>query len=373
MKFLFLTEYFPVTNNGKIPGGSESRTYYLAKQLAKNGHTVTVLTANLPNTSPFEIWDKVTVIRVGPRYDYVQSGSNLARLGFALSVIPKGLALDYDVVDANNTAVYVSAWLSARLKFKKLVYWIPDLLGLDGWIKALGLINGFINFVNESWALFIGASKYIALSEITKKKLVENGVNVKKITVIYPGISKIEKNKKTGSIKQVVSINRLVKYKETEVVLRALAELKKRNINLAYKIVGDGPEKQNLVSLVKEANLKNVTFLGYLPNEKALEIIGQSQIFCLPSSVEGFGIVTLEAAGMGVPFINSDIPVHKEILRASDGGLVFKVHDHMDLADKIESLVKNSKKYRELSTNALAFARKHSLEQATIDYENCLY
>jgi len=372
MKILFLTEFFPVVNNGKIPGGSESRTYYLAKQLVKNGHLVTVLTANLLNTKKEEIWDGVRVIRIGPKYSYVQSGSNFSRLGFALSLIPEGLRLDYDVVDANNSACYVAGWLVARLKLKKLVYWVPDILGLTGWIKALGLINGSINYINESWSLFIGASKYIALSEVTKKKLINWGIDKKKIKVIYPGLAKISEAKNAKIIKQIVSVNRLVKYKETDVVIKALIELRTRKINLKYRIIGDGSERKYLEKLVKDNNLKNIKFLGYLPNEKALKIIEESQLFCLASAVEGFGIVTMEAAGMGTPFVNSDIDVHEEIKRNSNAGLLFKLHDHIDLADKIENLIKDSKKYRQLCINANAFAKKHGLEQATKDYENLL-
>ena len=365
MKVLLLSEFFPFSDGGKITGGCEARTYYLAKELVKAGHAVTVLAANLPGTKKEDSWGKMRVVRAGPRYDYIQSGSNLSRFLFALSLIIKGCKIDFEVIDANNTAVYVASFLIARLKRKKLVFWVPDILGFRGWIKALGFVNGAMNYINEWLSFSLPADHYIALSDMTKKKLEDENVEPSKISVIYPGIEVIDRKPETGFPKGLISVHRLVGYKQTDTVIRAIALLKKRGVSLTYKIVGEGPQKKSLVDLAEKMGLKNqIKFLGNIPHAEVLKLMSRSHIFCLPSSIEGFGIVTLEAAGCGLPFVNSNIPVHQELADKSRAGLIFNTGDFVDLADKIHRLIKEPLVYHKLCVNAMEFARLHTLKAA---------
>lgn len=96
--------------------------------------------------------------------------------------------------------------------------------------------------------------------------------------------------------------------------------------DLKAKIVGTGPEEQKLMGLVKEKNLyNNITFCGFVEkHEDVLKIINSSHIFCLPSKVEGFGIVIVESLGCEVPFVASNIAPIVET-SGKKGGYFFKL------------------------------------------------
>src|SRR3989344_513590 len=99
MKILFLTEFFPTELGGKISGGTEARTYYIALELLKRGHQVTVVTSKLPNSKDGESWNGLKVILVGIERNYTTGGALIPRLIYLFATIKKGSEKNYDIVD----------------------------------------------------------------------------------------------------------------------------------------------------------------------------------------------------------------------------------------------------------------------------------
>ena len=187
MKILFLTEFFPDKPGGKITGGSESRTYYLARELS-NKHEVSIVTALLPQTLKEEKWRNLKILRVGNRRRYLRKMGLLERGIFGLSAVWRIFRLRPDVIDANNGVVYIFGFLAKLITGAKLVYWVPDIVGLKEWQREQGFPGGLIARILELTAVWFPADKIIALSNTTKDKLILEGVNSKIIKVIYPGV-----------------------------------------------------------------------------------------------------------------------------------------------------------------------------------------
>ncbi|MEK7565620.1 MAG: hypothetical protein AAB506_01070 [Patescibacteria group bacterium] len=183
MKILFLTEFFPTTNGGLISGGSESRTYYLAKQLSLK-YNISVITCYLEGTLREESWGRLKIYRVGPKRNYVRKMSLWERGLFGLSAMCKTFQLRPNIIDANNGVVYIFGFLGKLITSAKLVYWVPDVVGLKEWQKEQGLLGGIIAWALESVIYWFPADQTIALSETTKKKM----ACTKNINVIYPGV-----------------------------------------------------------------------------------------------------------------------------------------------------------------------------------------
>ena len=69
----------------------------------------------------------------------------------------------------------------------------------------------------------------------------------------------------------------------------------------------------------------------------------RSHVFVLPSIVEGFGMVVLEAMACKVPYVASSIPPIKEITQNGKGGFLFKPQDVNDCAEKIDTALSSKK------------------------------
>ncbi len=105
-------------------------------------------------------------------------------------------------------------------------------------------------------------------------------------------------------------IARICKEKNQEFLLKIFSEVLKKNKNAKLLFIGDGQDKENLISLAKQLGIfNNVIFLGeQFETEKYYNAM---DVFCLPSLYEGLGLVLIEAQSCGVPCVTS-INVPKE-------------------------------------------------------------
>lgn len=101
----------------------------------------------------------------------------------------------------------------------------------------------------------------------------------------------------------IVYAGRLVEKKAPDVLLDAVALLRKAGIEEPLTFVGGGELLESLKA--RAAGLRHVTFTGPLPWEQTKQAMAKARIFCLPSRAEGLGQVLLEAQTMGVPVVTA--------------------------------------------------------------------
>jgi glycosyltransferase involved in cell wall biosynthesis len=104
----------------------------------------------------------------------------------------------------------------------------------------------------------------------------------------------------------VLSMGRLIPVKGYHLTLRAFAELVKTEAAARLTIVGAGIEKRRLQALVESLGLEGkVCFVPWLPRADALAIMNSADAFLFPS-LEGAGMVVLEAMAQGLPVVCLD-------------------------------------------------------------------
>lgn len=101
-----------------------------------------------------------------------------------------------------------------------------------------------------------------------------------------------------------VSVGNLIERKGFDVLVKAFASVKKEKDNVKLIIIGEGPEKRNLIKLVKEKEIeKFVEFTGRLTRQEIKKKFENSDCFILTSRGETFGVVYIEGMAAGLPVI----------------------------------------------------------------------
>jgi glycosyltransferase involved in cell wall biosynthesis len=133
-------------------------------------------------------------------------------------------------------------------------------------------------------------------------------------------------------------------------------------------ILGEGPERSRLESLIEELQLnRSVTLPGTVPCP--FPTVSAARIFCLPSRFEAFGLVLLEALAIGVPIIATDAPGGGPRLLLDDGrcGLLIPPNSSAALANAvvraIEEPVETQKRMRHGLRHAEMFSPSRAAQQ----------
>ena len=193
---------------------------------------------------------------------------------------------------------------------------------------------------------------------------IENQLNELDITnteVIHNGINfynkSIEKNNKNFNIVTVAS---LTSNKNVDKILDAFSIVFKKYRDAFFTIIGDGPLKDDLMKRVLSDEIfPNVKFEGQISNEKAHKLLSNSNIFILPSSPEGFGIVYVEAMYNGCITIGTKNEGIDGFIKNGENGFLVNI-DSIEIANVILEIFSNIEKYDKLRYNGYMSARKMS-------------
>lgn len=158
-------------------------------------------------------------------------------------------------------------------------------------------------------------------------------------------------------INRFVYLGSLLKLKNVDITIKALHNCFNGK-DFVFDIIGNGSEMDTLQNLVKElGEERNVIFHGRLSRNKALEIVGGSQIFIMVSCPEAFGLVYVEAMAKGC------IPI-ATIGQGADGFIIDGKNGYLCKANDIEELCTVIEKIRHQDSHQLASLSLRAYETA---------
>lgn len=333
--------------------------------------------------------------------------------GVHLDNLPKGIKINYiynDKLYENNkfyniyyfiTKVHfkINRILGLKRIFNKNIYenydaYIPFLEGaciqivadskVDGrkiaWIHT-DLLKHNIMDSKEEHRVLKAMDKLVCVSEASREALIKKFPDLKeKIKVINNpiDIKSIEKKSKeevedlfNNSYKTFIAIGRLEKVKGHDLLIKAHKKLIDKGLNHNILILGTGEELESLNSLIKENSLENsVKLLGFKNNP--YKYLNKADYYIMPSRYEGYPLSLCEAIALEKPIISTNFESANEILKNGKLGLIARLEDIDDIADKMEILLKDDNKVKELKLNCNKFKKALGFEEKIIEIENTI-
>lgn len=388
---------------GNIPGEGwrDYRSTLIAKALAEAGHETVWWVSNFEHRSKTFRTPSWADIQVNPKFriKIVPSTSYTAHISlkriryeisFARNLYERALK-EYppDIIILTEPALFVSPLIIKLVKRwkTKLVIDILDLwpelfhIALPSKFSKLGRFVFFPLYMRRA-ALFKRADAIVA---VTKDYLdVAQRVVIKAISeVIYLGVdvNDIQTGMHAGD-KLPEALSGILKA-PTEVwaiyagtlgsnydihtILEAADLLLTNNSNLKIIIAGDGPLKNDVISIIKSRKLKNIVYVGTLDAREVTNLYGYCDIALstyIAGSTVSMPLKAYDYMAAGLPIVNSLDREFGSIIRDNNIGIQYEPQNAFSLASSIQRLVDSSAMREEMRKNAtqLAFSFNEAVQ-----------
>jgi glycosyltransferase involved in cell wall biosynthesis len=302
----------------------------------------------------------------------VRSDANLRLLhqGFFKGVLPAALKLFHFIADLLFTKadVYhaispIGGTIAAFLGKSPLVVTIHDLIPFH--------VSGYdYSWKYRYWRYCIKISvkrsdSVVVPYNVTKEELVSLfNIPDSKIHVVNYGVDHTVYYPRPAvkrAARQILSIGEVSRSKGTDALLRAFSLVKKSVGDAELLIGGKRSRDQPIIeNLARELGLKDLTFLGYVPEEDLPRHYCSATVMIFPSRC-GFGLSTLEAMACGTPVIVGAVLDAPEFV--ADAGVLVNPDDINDLAQSIVKVLTEPEVRDQLSAKAIERAKSFSWEK----------
>jgi len=331
MKVLLLTNEYPPEKTA----GTAMATSFLAEELASRGVRVTVV-VNTRTTAPVrETCCGVEVVRLRP---LPVPATRMAQRAAMLLHIAQ--LLRPDVVQGQSLSCgALAAFVGRVLGIPSVTY----VQGLDLYESSPWARRTYIR-----WALRYSGAVAAVTEDLAARarSLVPRPVSVIPHGLrLRPthGLSQEAARRSLDLLPDepvVLYAGRLLRIKGVHHLLGAFLRVLARFPLARLLIVGDGEEGQDLQTSARRLGLgPRVAFLGSLPHEDVIRCMRAADVFVLPSLVESFGIVLLEAMSCGLPVVASRVMGIPYLVEDGLNGFLVPPTDEEALADRITALL----------------------------------
>jgi glycosyltransferase involved in cell wall biosynthesis len=167
---------------------------------------------------------------------------------------------------------------------------------------------------------------------------------------------------------QIICASAMGPHKNVEAVVRAFGLLRSRgHADASLILAGGWPDyryENRIRELVRTLDLESyVRFTGFVSRETLDRFLAESQVFCLMSRCESFGIPAIEAQLFGTPVISSNVCAVPEV--CGEGGLYYDPNDSEGVANGLVRLLDDASLWQRMSVAARQNAAKYTWEQCS--------
>lgn len=337
-----------------------------ARWLAAQGHSVLYLAASFPSAPREETYEGVPVVRLGPLHllwlttfvyylRFCRRGFDLVVAeGFGGSRIPRLCPLYV-------RQPIITEWYQVHDQLFRTQY--------PGW--AVPLLNGL-----ERLTAFIHRKTFVqALTEEWREAFPRLGFHPERIFLCPVSVPDewLESTPPVAREQRVVWLGKLRRYKCPDHVLQAWPQVVGRHpearLTIALRRDDRGYEAE-LRRLARTLGIEDtVEFLVNITDQEKRALLLRSSVMVVPSSVEGFGIVVIEANACGMPVVASS-GVPEGAVGEGRNGLRYEFGDIEALANRLSALLSDPPLWSRLSAQSIEFARRFAWHRTAAEFES---
>ncbi|MEW6095644.1 MAG: glycosyltransferase family 4 protein [bacterium] len=326
-------------------GGVQAVVDNLTKGLTKRGHNVFIITSKSPwSLKSYEVINGIKVYRVFLGFF---GGSLKAALSFpflsfySLIKIIKIIRVNQtDIVNlhfVDGSGFYVL--LLKRILKIKIVVTVHgndvQIFPKRSRIRKLLLRNVLkeADFVTGCSNSLLKDAKELVPEIEWKTIAIHNGINLNefKSREIY-----------NNPTPYIFAMARFEYKKGFDILIKAFKFVVEKFHNIELIIAGDGPEKPTIQRMIKEFNLeKSVKLIGKANRDEVVKLFNGCEFFVLPSRIEPFGIVNLEAMAAGKAIVATKVDGVPEIITNGYNGMLVEPNSPEEIAKGIIYLIEN--------------------------------
>jgi L-malate glycosyltransferase len=314
---------------------------------------------------------EVHMIPVSKKVDQIRKDANtgglFSKFKLSLLIIPHFLEMIKLIRQLQPAVLYTSQFRS-----QLLIGWLGKLLGK----KVIWHIHGeerLDNFMGK--VALRTADEIIVVSQtLTEKYQSSFPSHRQKFTYVGNGMDILEKKQidSTNPTMQLIMVGAIIEGKRQDLAIEATKELVSTGHSIHLHIVGEKPHwhsdeyKGKLHSLVETLELQSyVTFHGWVENPR--QLLTQSDVFLLPSDTEGLPLSIIEAMGVGLPVIATNVGGIPELIVNEKTGKLISKNAVNELVEAIAEFIENPDLCSEMGRAALKRYERHYTKQAFLE------
>ena len=383
MKVLLLSHIFPPA----IDGGSKV-IYKLGQYFESQHHQTLCLSSDCSSTDDFVKSKYLKSKKINSNQIKLPVYHHLRRLlKFKSLLIPRN-SYHYGLLKVfqKGPIFKIIPFLKASIKIIKFK---PDLIVAGPLPTTIVLYANFLKKITNS-KLLINSSFHPTDQDFQQKPLIKClqiadylwtltksetdyfiknfNIDPKKIILAGNGVDYdflINKNPIPHPKSNILFIGSLATHKRIDLLIKSFTKILKNyhSTNLKLTIAGQKtlfyPQIEKLINSLDPKTKSKINFIFNFPQENLSQLIDNCNVLVLPSIQESFGLVIIEAWARKKPVICADIPALKELVEKSNGGLLFAVDNQNDLTKKIQFILDNPKKAKELGQSGYEYVKNN--------------
>jgi glycosyltransferase involved in cell wall biosynthesis len=322
-------------------GGVESYVRNLAREFAREGHDVTVVTSRYERRLPLEErFEGYRILRARSLFVAANTPFDWGTAGVLRRV-------DADVVHLHYPPPLTSYFATRGLVHRRVPVCLTYHCDLDlpGWFgrRLAGAYQRFFlpPTLRGVDRVVVHTRSYGVTSAMLRGRDLAVIPSVVDLDRFRPGLDAdpVRRALRLEGKRVLAFTGRLVPHKGVNVILEALASLPS---DVVLLVIGAGPRLPNLVGLARRLDVEDrVRFCPAVSDADLPFYLALADVFVFPSQnrLEGFGLAVAEAMAIGLPVVVADLPGVREVIEPGVEGLLVEPLIATDVAAKVRALL----------------------------------